>query len=81
MHHTLRMMSQRKALGKPTYYSSNKIRKTQDEHLIIGCQNLKGHYIVVNLKSTFYFFGVYSSWFFIYRNYKSKLTYPLMANI
>ena len=47
-------------------YSSNKVRKTQNEHLIIVCQNLIGLYIVVNLSKFRIFF-----WFFISRNYGS----------
>jgi hypothetical protein len=39
-------------------YSSNKIRKTQNEHLIIIC---------CEFKVNFLFWGVYTSWFWIYK--------------
>ena len=41
-------------------YSSDEIRKTQNEHLNIICQNL----IVMNLKPISQFFGVYTTCFF-----------------
>ena len=46
------------------YYSSDKIKKTQNEHLIIVCQNLIGS-VVVSLKPISYLFGVYITWFLI----------------
>ena len=44
-------------------YSSTKIRKTQNEHLIIDCQNC------INLKPISYFFGVYTACFLLSRIY------------
>ena len=43
------------------YYSSDKIKKTQNEHLIIVCQRS----VVVSLKPISYLFGVYITWFLI----------------
>ena len=48
------------ASQKTSTYSSNEIRKTQNEHLIICCQNFIGEF-----KVDFIFFGVYTAWFFI----------------
>ena len=43
-------------------YSSNKIRKTQNEHVIVVWQNLI-RYVVMNLKPISRLFGVYTTWF------------------
>ena len=46
-------------------YSSDEIRKTQNKHLIIIFQNLICLYLVLNLKSISWFFGLYTGWLLI----------------
>ena len=58
-------------------YSSKKMRKTQNEHLNMICQNLNCLYVVVNSKLISYFFGVA----FLSRNYWGQLNHHLIANI
>ena len=60
-------------------YSSNKMRKTQNEHLNMICQNLNCLYVVVNLnlKLISYFFVAA----FLSRNYWGQLNHHLIANI
>ena len=55
-----------KRVGKKKLIStcSKEIRKTQNEHLIIVCQNLIG-LLVVNLKPISYFHGAYPTLFLI----------------
>ena len=50
---------------KYKFYSSNKIRKKQNEHLIIHRLSKFDKSVVVNLKPILYLFGVYTTWFFI----------------
>ena len=48
----------------PKYYSGDKIRKTQNEHRIVVCQNLIGS-VAIFLKPISYFFGIFSARFLI----------------
>ena len=54
-------------------YSSNKIRKTQNEHLIIVCQNLVGLYLRISNRFLIFFLVfkhfLYRLLFYLNRNY------------